>query len=349
MNVIPYIRYIRNCFFALQKIKKTVRYDIAIEQGWYYISVGSRSFLYNKKTPKKILTMIGVDVSKPSLLYGYVRRKNIDSIYKAQIVMTTNGGVRYFNCDEGTTLHEFSNSNEYSQYKKCCDCFMPPFKTTALHISEKYCVEKMVNDIPRKEWSLAEQKRRFYGIFEKYIEYLTNSHVEERGVQGNDCLSFNSTNEFRDLLCRLNKEIEPYRTTKYVFSHGDLHFENVLFDKEDVFLLDFEMAGTNVFFYDIFNLMYVEYIDKKNQLLLDAYLSKDTVMMNYCTILFDAVGEKFDTNFMYIYFKLFLRERIKQSVSHLENNKVGIDVYDRINRNVNKINRIINKIKDYEV
>lgn len=347
-NIVFYLRYIIDCFITYRDIKKARALDVDLEPGWYFISRNSRCFLFHNNTPLSFLKMIGVDENKPKLYCYYQRKRKRCGFYDTQVIMTTNDGVRYFNYKEKTTLHCFNNYFEKELYQKARSFLVPPFKCTTIQVKDSYCIERLIEHIPRRAWSYEEVLKRFFIIFDKYIEYLSKTHIFEHNIQDMLQAPKEINERYNQIMESLIHSIEVYKNTKFIFSHGDMHFENVLFENNDFYVLDFETAGNNIFYYDIFNLMYVEYIDKHNDYFIKAYLSKETMMMTYFERMFNVVNESFDYSLMHIYLKYFLLVRLSRSVSFLESKSDKIDYQNLVNNNVEKIKRVIDTISQYE-
>lgn len=93
------------------------------------------------------------------------------------------------------------------------------------------------------------------------------------------------------------------------YSHCDLHFGNVLFEKGHVWYIDVEYARPEIFTYDFFTGMVVSFWDESNTTLLDAYLSGDTPIQSIAKNFFEIAGCEYErvNNKQYLYHFLIVR------------------------------------------
>lgn len=278
------IKEIIRSFYHYYKAKRLFRglsqEQQFLEEGDYYVSINSRTYLIKKGTPKAFLAMIGANDEKFKR-WNFLHKFSCNSKnLKAQVVMSTNSQFRFFDYKNNITFRRFSSNEEKLKYDECRERFHPFFKLTCVDNVNEYCLEIIIKNKPRGEWDVTETKEYYIRLLDKYVEYLRSINNKPVFVKDTLLIVCSNLPEYMQLFSLLTKEVEPYIKTRMVFSHGDLHFGNVLFDGKDFYIIDFEMAKEDVFFYDLFNVMYVEAVDMSNYYFIDSYMAADSVLMN---------------------------------------------------------------------
>ena len=111
--------------------------------------------------------------------------------------------------------------------------------------------------------------------------------------------------------------IYPLPVLPSVLCHCDLHFGNTLVDSNSIYLIDFENVREDVFFYDLFNILFVEYIDKDNPYFIEEYFKENSEVDDLFKQSFQAVGEELEERNKVLYFVVFLHSRLTHNVSYL--------------------------------
>ena len=333
-NIIGYYHWL---FLARKGFKIIRNYNLCLRPGYYYVSCNVRSYLYRKDTPEYFLEMIGVDISKPKLLAFCVKKQKESIDIICDVVMTTNEGFRFYNTTEKTTLHLFESEEEACLYRKCYSLFSPFFSLTISNITEAYSIENIIYNRHRKDWSKEELRTNYRMILENYSSYLRTAEKFLLDIRTTIKISDAAGGDYISLCKDLLEEIKPISNIIYVFSHGDLHLGNILFDGEKQYLIDFEKARNEVFYYDLFNVIYVEATDYGNYSFLNEYLDGKATIIHHFEKAFDAVGELFDIKQRIVYLKLFLLLRLNYDVE-----------YYLLNNFLSKSENKISVIKDFK-
>lgn len=328
------LRFIHWLFVAKHRFKSVTHPNHLLEKGEYYVTCNRRTYLIMSGVSNENLTMIEVDLRKPRLkAFQIEERTNEELPLTAQVVMSTNNTYRFFNFSEGYSFRFFSCTEEAEAFDLSQKAFANFFNLTTIRYNTNFCAEQIINNKPRSQWTKEEVVSNFYKLSDCYTCYLKSTTKIFEPV---DCKyeSVLKIDEFLQLCEELKDAFSSYRNTKHVFTHSDLHFGNTLFDGEKVYLIDFEMARKDVFFYDIYNMMYVEFIDWNNHTFVDDYLSKEPRMVSLFVHTFEAVGEVFDPRCATLYFDLFLFRRLISAVTDCKKKYKGRNLKKSIIYNV---------------
>lgn len=338
MNLRNKIGYFHWLLKTRHKYRKEKWSFVELEPGDYYVSCNIRTFLFKKGIPDKFLSMIGMDEKKARLRALHIRAgKDNKSKYQAQVVMSTNNGYRFFNYDDRTTLHFFSDEKERLIYQRVSHVFSPEFNVPIKEITDSYSVDSIIDNKPRRYWSEIEIKNNFYKLFEKYNRYLFSSIVKKVSLkEWVNRYSFSSNVILNQLIGEVMEDVRPLTNISLVFSHGDMHFGNIFYKEDEIYLSDFERSGEEVFFFDIFNVIYVEYIDWHNEAFLKSYLMKDEKIIGYFKELFRSVGKTFDISLSKKYFELFLLFRLINDLADREKKDDQVKLDDIIGQKVER-------------
>lgn len=334
--------YYHWCLMARKRFKLIVKSGGLMDPGLYYIVCATREYLINTKTPYSFLKNISVPYSKPLITLKIRERYNGGYKYRAQIAMTTNNGVRYFNYRDCTTYRCFSGPEESVQYGKAVELFSPYFKLTYIKHNTVACVEHVVKSRPRSEWNTTEILRNYFFLFDRYTEYLNSTPKRSSILKIVDIVD-----DSKSLVLRL-KELMPQMSLNYIFSHCDLHFGNTLFDGNDLFLIDFEESKEEVFFYDMFNVMYVDYMEYNNSFLLDKYLSGDAEMTKHFERFFTGAGIRFEPKEKCGYLAVYLYLRLLFDLKTSKRKYEGEELEKRIAGYINNENEILTYILKWQ-
>ena len=345
-----YIKYLhyKKCKSAWKKIN-TLELSNYLEPGEYQLNCNGRILLIKNDIPEKFVEMVcrktGKRERRTLRIEEYFSGK---ALFHGQLLMLTAGGYRYFDYKGGKSLKLYDSEVEYEHCRHSYTIFSEFFKTTYISFNDGYSLEKIINHYPRKFWSNVLVTSNFFKIADDYIQYLSCSKgdIKKMSLQieipKNDMFPHESRQLLNDILQNVNINDE----IPYIYCHCDLHFDNTLLDDNQLYLIDFDYAGKEIFFYDFFNVMYVEYVDRKNTILLDMFLSEDANMMNTFNRVFNAVGEIFDISKKKKYFMQFLLVRYNRFVLSVLDGKSGMTKNGAIGITL-KIRQVFDYVKSY--
>lgn len=314
-------------YYLCQKWRKQFinifQHSCYLEEGEYKAIYSDRKIIYRTDVPADFLSMVSRKTASPIArgisIYGDSNQKNV---FKGQIAMSTSSGFRYFNYKERTTFREFDSQNSSIVVQKALEVFSLSFKTTVLNITNNYCIEKIVDYNPRRIWDNKTIVDRFCIVMGKYVNYLKKSVADNRVQYKN--VEFPILNQDKNFpsACisvynRIKANLNPTFLYAHILCHHDIHFDNTLFVEHDFYLIDFECAKEDIFFYDFFNIIYVEFMDWHNSTLLDLYLNKNERIMDCLKELFNVVGQEFEISKIKEYFYIFLMKRYMSGIRDL--------------------------------
>lgn len=303
-------------FHCLNERKRWKHMEIGkyLEEGIYEVICPGRSFLVKEGTPIAFIQMISKRTEAP--LVKNIKVYNIygnGATFRGQIAMSTDSGYRYFDYKRGESCKVFNNLEEAAQTNNAFLTFRSFFKTTILSINNDYCIEKIINNKPRNEWNEAEVLFSYKHIIENYISYIKFVGDKKQFVirpVGYGISLPNSINAAcKSLYLDIVANISSLNEVCYMFCHRDLHFGNTLMEGDKLYLIDYDFSKEEVFFYDLFNVMYVEFSDWHNTNLLDMYLREDNEISSLFRGAFSAIGTQFESSKKVEYIYVFLLSR----------------------------------------
>lgn len=319
--------------------------NVCLSPGVYYVICSSREYLIHKDVPIFFLKSINGPTNNKSIIRVIVE-KGYQSNFQAQVVMSTNNGYRYFDYFNRTTFKPFLNENEYLKYQDALIAFSSSFSLTNKEVNKNYCVENIIDSKPRNNWCPEELYKNFYLLFDRYVLYLSHARIIRKQIDYNIC-SISGMENYNGRITNLVNQIDPsIHNTVFSFSHCDLHFGNTLFNNDDIFLIDFEEAKENVFYYDIFNLIFVEYRDWNNSSFLDMYLTGDSHLEASFIKLFNAVGELFNPvhskDYLISFIALRMKNDIERALYSFQKEDLDIIIAEKVKEAEEWTNYIIN-------
>lgn len=315
-------KFVKNAYYYIQSISRRNRIDYQLlykylEKGSYRILSQGRLIIVRKDIPTSFLTMIAG--RKESYYVGRFLIKDTgcdNELPKAHVAMMTANTFRFFDYRTGVTFTIFEDEVKRESLQKAVSVFSAHFSTPIISINNHYCVEKIIYSIPRRDWSDADVITQYYRIFKIYISYLqcekskglVSVYQDKYTIPNYKEIPPEDIDEFKGVL----KQSSILDTIPHVFCHCDLHFGNILREEVngELYLIDFEYARENIFFYDLFNIMFVDFSDYHNSRLLDLYLEGDGTMIGYFGKAFEAMGVTYDSCCSTLYLKLFLLNRM---------------------------------------
>lgn len=338
--------YIHWCLLAKNIFLSAISEQCYLENGNYYVVCGSREFLIKTGAPEDLLKALGVPCRKKYVCVK-VKSHTKSRVFNAQIMMSTNEGFRYFNIKDKTTIKCFKTEQEAESYSKAIKSFNPFWNTTSIRYTYEYSIEKIISSKSRNQWDLDEIYRVFYDVYERFIVYLESTPKETKDLIIADFID----KDYPDYTFFIQKLFDqiPYLINgeTYVFSHCDLHFGNILVDNNSVYLIDFEEARNEVFYYDLFNIIYVEYNDNNNPSLLNDYLSYDSRMIDCFDRAFKAAGVIFIPQRYKSYFKVFLYIRLNNDIRIAKRKYNYEELDNRIHAYILNMNKLLDYINNY--
>lgn len=107
----------------------------------------------------------------------------------------------------------------------------------------------------------------------------------------------------------------PHTKWPRIKCHGDTKFDNILLEKNNFYIIDWEFYGDYIFYYDFMNLIINEALDEDNYVYLNRFLNDD--FDDILRKLFNAVGITYKADKKKCYIVLYLMERVTKVDSKL--------------------------------
>lgn len=198
-------------------------------------------------------------------------------------VRGTNGynDSRIFDLEHKKVLSIFTEENEFQSVIENYEYFNQYFPMPKILWADNkglQIMEELVSFQPYNSWSEEDYLYVLDEIFDRYFEYLSmccHDPMTSNKTAINVYQSLSKNNEIQFLMDKINpaffKINIPYRKL-----HGDLWTSNILFakgEKNPIKFIDWEHSKEFMFFYDIFNFMWLEYYVHNNLIYLDKYFS----------------------------------------------------------------------------
>lgn len=333
------------------KVQKLCVNNQYLEEGEYSFYYLGRSYLVKEGVPIEFLWRIGVK-EIPFVLKTIHVKKNSEktSGFAAQILMTTASGVRYFDYKRNLVYKEFNNIQESVTYRNAISAFTPYFQNACISVTDNYVLEKIVKTEPRSDWGVNGLMSNFCKVGYLYENYL--STLCENDKTNKSFVNILQRSIYPAEVSRLSSilvsSIDTSKQYLFIPCHGDLHFGNTLFEKGIVYLIDFDEFRKEVFFYDIFNMIYVDFVDVNSTSLIDAYLSEDQCAMSLFDGLFSAVGLNFEREKKLDYVRYYMYRRLIHDIDDALNNHKGRTKDYLIKTRCNKVKKLYDYIKGKE-
>ena len=345
------VRFLLN----LPKCKDTLNKHNCLEPGRYLIvKVSKRTYVFKSDTPVSFLKMIHYDKKnkwfQPKIIVKGLERKDL---YAQVALGSSDGAFRYFNYKKGYSFRFFNSGVMAQTYRDAYRNFSTCFKTPIITISDTYFKEKLVNYIPRAEWNVDDVKNRFVIVIGDYINYIDNLKANSKSIVNNRdynvSLIRTKSEDFEGLYYRLVELAEGISVSKLFFCHSDLHFGNTLFTEQEWYLIDVENARFELFFYDFFNVIFVEYNDVHCSYLLDCYLKNESWLMDLLEKMFIAAGESFLSKYRMKYFYTFLLYRLLYYSDYATKRFEKNQQCCQISRYIKRTQRVLDYINSYVI
>lgn len=310
------ITKIRLYFIGLifrQRYKVICRMNKCLSAGHYQLIYSNRRYYFvNVETPDEVLKHLNIDRNyKIGSLFN-VKESTLNRPV-GQIALITTNGFKVFNYAKQEVYCLGLTSEMTSQLESAIQVLSPYYNLTYKEILQDYSIEKMIFSLDNGGCTHEEMKIKYYTLCESYLRYLGNrSDIEKDIKQLNNYTFFTKLlpESTISILNFLKNRIDFNDEYEFVFQHGDMHFGNMLFAEGEYWLLDLEDARKDIFFYDLFNPLFVELTDHNDPILIDLYFTKDLRLMSLFRAVFSSCSHDFNEELLIDYFYLFLYARL---------------------------------------
>ncbi len=307
--------YLLRNIIIKKKLGKIFNELTCIETGNYKILLSEKIVIY-KDSLQAFVKQFEI-INKDFFFYlpsiRIKKNRSPNTIFCGQIAMlTANNNWKIFDIKNNQVL-SLSVAESKEEFHNVYEVFQGKLAMTYLFDINEGIVERIIQNIKRSTWGSDLIIRNYFCILSDQLSYLKQAaivyHVSCLDICENiQKFQFAKLNEIGKQI--LDKISDTYNIP-CVFLHRDVHFGNTLFDGKQLYYIDFEYAGNEVFLYDIFNCIFVEFILNHNSLLLSLYMKKDKVMFTYLYEIFNIMEINFHEekylDYLYIYMLARLR------------------------------------------
>ena len=190
---------------------------------------------------------------------------------------------------------EISNRKKFEQYG---------FNTIPILViskEKKYFIEKYI-----EKCSLS-LENAFNYICKETLRFQQSTWCKKSFFKETNSIlrSFDETTNDVELHSKLLTFLKPENYIRCL-CHSDLYRNNILYDGENYYYIDFELAEEHIFFFDIFYFMWFEYYRFNNKSFLQSYFKGD--YDDYFTELFMCNNVKYDSMCREVYYFISLYE-----------------------------------------
>lgn len=272
----------------------------------------------NSNAVKTIKVMIGS-------LYSWRlhKRKNKTSNFSGTIFMLGGGGRnnKIFDLENKKVLTQYKYDDDYNKaillYKQFHSCFKMP-KVLHVDSDESVIIEEFIDFKNFEDWSQTDFK-----IVINDLHTSVHSYVKEQ--KKNNEIAWKSINDLlqevdrenlfafiNELQLNIDQDLKD-KKYPYLFLHGDMWTSNILIKKEDnsIRYIDFEYANYYIFFWDLFFIMWNEYIRYNTTYYLSEYISGsyDKLFRNLFTLFDLNYEEDKKMDYIHMFILEFYQER----------------------------------------
>ena len=327
------------------RLKRLVLKEKCLEPGVYKMIHSRRYYLVKANISDNILYSLGIVTNQPEQKNIVIRESNKDT--KGQAMMVTAYGFKVFDERNGVVYKKLVSEQEVCLLKKAIELLSPCFRTTYIGIKDGFSEEILIYGKPRNKWQQAEVLSVYISILDNYNKYYKS------GIE-----TLSAPYGLSDILRLLNPKCEMFKIYQdllseseglyfpYIYTHGDMHLGNVIYDGQ-IWYIDFECAREEFFFYDIFNVLYVEFVDCHDSMLLDLFIEGNSQIIERFKRAFASFDLYFDMNKRKLYFKTYLLARIRYDVQDLIKKIKGRDFDKRVAKIAAKCKSVLDYVDSF--
>jgi len=275
-----------------------------------------------------------------------------NDIFEAHcLLFTHNADKKFINYDTKEILTVYSDENKKKTPLKR-EHFMGKLSQTYLRTIEYGDVDRYINYVERKYWSAELVIRNYTQMLEDLAKYI--SQEEQRGSLNEECISSElhqtCTDKLYDRLgsiLKIQKLFGARIPTFYL--PCDFHFGNVLYSEDNLYYIDFEYAREEVFLYDIYNIIYVDFCENKSSLLLNMYIEGNLEVISPIRKFFQAANVDFLYDKRKDYLYIFLIRKITFDIINTSKTKSGRNLELYCSRLLDKVESIVGYVNNKKI
>lgn len=306
--------------------------DYVLDDSIMYIT---KNDYYTKNWAEKILQTNCYPFSIRAIIFLLRKtlfRKNIyipeQEVYLEQFsgtvyrpVRSSNGynDSKIFDLSHNKVLSIFSNEQAYRSTIETYDYFNEYFPMPSIlwkNDRRLLIMEELVHFQPMNTWMKEDYMYVMNDVFKRNREYIKNNKnsIHFYRTPSETLNSLKKNHEIRFIWDKIHSDLLPLNIP-YTKLHGDMWTSNCLFIKGDnhqIKYIDWEYSNTLIFFYDIFNMMWLEVYMNNNDIYIEKYVKGDydDEFIKLFSLFDLTFEEKFRLDYFNIYFLNFFQERL---------------------------------------
>lgn len=254
---------------------------------------------------------------------------HLETTFKGSIFMINwDNDLKFFDLINNKVLIIFNNDSKHKKYVRDMKYFSSCFDLPFLYINkENVVIEKLVkkDEINHEDY--------YPKLIEKYIYYYQSKEPKKymNFNKINNDIKNNWSDLFNDIKVNLPQKLICKKIPVF-YMHGDLHYDNILATDKKLYFIDWEHTSFRPFFYDLFNVIFVDIMNYNNYSLLKKYING--YFDEYFILLFKAAGLEYYEEYRREYFLMFLLYRYLY-FDLINNEKQGvINRYERLLKDI---------------
>ncbi|WP_165786631.1 phosphotransferase [Heyndrickxia camelliae] len=243
------------------------------------------------------------------------------SVYRPVRSITGYSDSRIFDFDHQKVLNLFATRSDFYSTLKNYEYFQEFFPLPKILSKDEEnlsVIEELIQFQQYSEWDEHDKCYIIDEIFKKYIHYF-HACKKRENVLYNKLSSFLPSDRESYEIQWFIDEIHPMLLNmKYpcLKLHGDLWTANIMLIKKDsnqIYVIDWEYSNEYLFFYDFFNLMWLEVYVNHNEFYLNKYVRGEMdIYFEKIFAIFDLTFQKeHRLGYLYIFFLNFYKERVQ--------------------------------------
>ena len=285
------LNYIKNRFKETNKIKSEISTKTQFYKAGKYKTIRlGKTIIYRDHSAQNFIKGIAKDLPTSFPILKLYIKQLIAMFFTIEInnkapsdiqgdfaLLTQNENMKIFDIDNQKVFHFIKEPTEYSKIKTSYDTFKKFFNLAIIDFDDtkQLVVENLV------EFSEASYKNPEFQnqIFKKVLNDF-NVYLQDCSNNGKiEMLTYYERWKVSDDLKAILLKWETLyninlkdKIWPYVYCHGDFWRDNVLVNKNEYYLIDWEWSDNYIFFYDLFTFMILQAIHQKDFTLIDTYL-----------------------------------------------------------------------------
>lgn len=342
MNKYNYFKRISN-YFALKKIERKELKEIMLPKRDYLIS-GQYSIIRRVKlcayleheravkflennTSHLIRNNQENKVNIKSILNNFIsdrykikiKNNSCNTFHGSLVMVTKNNDLKIFDFVNNRVINFIKDTSKYMKIKNSYNIFNRYFDIPIISFCDQEIsyFEKYIEFKPYNNWSEEEKDNAFKVIFDNYKDYFINcGEVDFDRVSLKSILDdFKNSINHRELVGKIYEYMTSnnYITEQLtkVILHGDINFYNILYSNSKYIFIDWEYSDKHVFFYDFFNLIFVECAYQNNASYLRNFFNG--TYDKYFSNIFKVLKIDYNSSNRMYYFMVYIMEMILKS------------------------------------